>query len=190
MKYVGYIDRTKISSIIKPIRNVVNSLNNSDKISCQPRLYGSASYNLVLRHTDNAYDLDVDIIVQKTSLNYKQLDTYILNHLKSNLKGYKFIRRGKRVIKFEKIVNGRLDHYLEFAILLYDDSNNLVILTKDQNNYSPKQFLNIKKAKYAMSELSSSQRENLREIYKHKKNINANNKKLSYSLLLESLNEV
>lgn len=165
-------------------------------------LVGSAKRNLVLVGNEG-YDLDFHIYIHKSPIqDEKEIKGLFKEKLDEIINNYdlSFCEDSTHVLTTNKITNGQVEYSYDVAIMRKSKNGEYLILKneKGNNGNGPYYFIQVPKAKGFVEKYKQIDDvikwEKLRSKYKEKKEaqqgISKQDRKHSFSLLLESINEV
>jgi len=167
------------------------------------RLVGSAKRNLVLVGNEG-YDLDYHIYLQKSpNLSDKEIKLKFKSELDNIVQTYNLTlcEDSTHVLTTKKLEDKKLIYAYDVAIMRKNKKDEYLILKNekiDNNGNGPYHFVEVPKASDFANKYNSisgtDQWKELRSIYKTKKEsqqgLNKDNRKHSFSLLIEAVNEV
>lgn len=164
------------------------------------KLIGSGDNNLITisKNENDCFDLDYNLVIQRDKKNLignpkkiKELFMNAFNKINPNY-DFSFSKNSTSVITAKLIFNNKLRFSFDCAIMceFNDGFMYKIIFDKPNNNYIWNRVKNSKDYQYRLQQIKKDKLWNkLRDIYLFKKNNNKLNKP-SFSLLLESINEI
>jgi hypothetical protein len=171
-----------------------------DDYSFYFRLIGSAKRNLVIEKPNKGFDFDYQIIFYQSIVGLKSDE---LKKLKKRFidafddffvsRGYKNGEDSTSAITIKKLENNQIHHSYDVTLMSYNSNNVLCIMKYFDNKKTIMGFNEMKKSpmyneKYKKIKGSENWAE-LREKYLEKQE-NHNGEKKSFSLLMETVNEI
>lgn len=173
-----------------------------DEWSTSYSLVGSTKRNLVLVGNEG-YDLDYHVYMYKNpKLNDEEIKILFKNKLDDIVEDYNLTscEDSTHVLTMNKIVDHQIEYAYDIAIMRKNKLGEYLILKneKQNNGNGPYHFVQVPQAKGFIEKYkkidNEEKRTKLKEIYKTKKeeqqNYSKKDRKHSFSLLLEAINEV
>lgn len=166
------------------------------------RLIGSGDKRLVTQNSDECFDLDYNIIMQKDKKglldNPKQIKDIFVKRFKAvleeNVSGYNYVSDSTSVITAKLIRNDKIEFSFDVAIIVEGDDGYFYRLTHDKrtNRYIWNQVANSKKyfAKFKAIKENGYWMEFKQRYLKNKdRHLSNQDGVKSFSIFLETLNE-
>ena len=199
-----YLTKKKTKKNRKEFYNIYNRLKQQlgDEWSTSYTLVGSTKRNLVLVGNEG-YDLDYHVYIYKNpKLDDEGIKILFKNEHDEIVEDYNLTpcEDSTHVLTMNKIVDHQIEYAYDIAIMRKNKSGEYLILKneKQNNGNGPYHFVQVPQAKGFIEKYkkidNEEKRTKLKEIYKTKKeeqqNYSKEDRKHSFSLLLEAINEV
>ncbi|MDE5767340.1 MAG: hypothetical protein K2H56_02210 [Malacoplasma sp.] len=199
-----YVFRKKLFNTKQDLMNLINLVQNKVRknFTFQYKFTGSSKYNMVtfIPNFNKGYDFDVDICLNSNALNYQPKE--IVNKIKNALDSYNpffnydFTESSTSVltIKVKDKKNSKILYSVDFAMIFKDKSSTTQYIRYDKKKQcyewqlKPEWYYELESKIYEIKqEILWNE---VRKKYLNKKNENVDNNKKSYSLFLETINEI